>query len=78
MKFTVAKSALLQGLQTVQNVVGIRTPLPILQNVLLTADKGRLLLTTTASDPTEFAVAVPNLCASNSCMSSSPQVSAST
>jgi DNA polymerase III subunit beta len=51
MKVTVTKSALLQGLQAVQNVVGVRTTLPVLANVLLNADKdGRLLLTTTDLD----------------------------
>jgi len=47
MKFQIAKSALLEGLQTVQNVVSIRSTLPILSNVLLLADKDELSLTTT-------------------------------
>jgi len=50
MKIKVAKSILLQGLQVVQNVVGIRSTLPILSNVLLTADKTSLSLTTTDLD----------------------------
>ena len=50
MKFKVAKSTLLEGLQAVQNVVGIRSTLPILSNVLLTAAKGKLTLTTTDLD----------------------------
>ena len=47
MKFQIAKSALLEGLQKVQNVVNIRTTLPILSNVLVTAEKDHLYLTTT-------------------------------
>ena len=50
MKFSVSKEKLLEGLQTVQNVVGTRTTLPILSNVLLQADAGRLRLTTTDLD----------------------------
>jgi DNA polymerase III subunit beta len=50
MKFKVAKAVLLQGLQIVQNVVGIRSTLPILSNVLLSADKTSLKLTTTDLD----------------------------
>jgi DNA polymerase III subunit beta len=52
MKFKVAKSTLLEGLQAVQNVVGMRSTLPILSNVLLNADKGKLTLTTTDLDVT--------------------------
>ena len=47
MKLKVTKSNLLSGLQAVQNVVGVRSTLPILANVLLNAEKGRLWLTTT-------------------------------
>jgi DNA polymerase-3 subunit beta len=50
MKFKVAKATLLQGLQMVQNVVGIRSTLPILSNVLITAEKTSLRLTTTDLD----------------------------
>ena len=50
MKFRINKSALLQGLQVVQNVVGIRSTLPVLSNVLVTAEKNRLSLTTTDLD----------------------------
>jgi DNA polymerase-3 subunit beta len=50
MKFSVSKEKLLAGLQTVQNVVSTRTTLPILSNVLLQADDGRLRLTTTDLD----------------------------
>lgn len=50
MKFKVSKAALLQGLQVVQNVVSIRSTLPILSNVLLSAEKGRVWLTTTDLD----------------------------
>ena len=50
MKFSVSKEKLLEGLQTVQNVVSTRTTLPILSNVLLQASEGRLRLTTTDLD----------------------------
>ncbi len=47
MKFTVAKNALSNGLHIVQNVVGVRNPLPILANVLVTTEEQKLWLTTT-------------------------------
>ena len=47
MKLKIAKAALLEGLHVVQNVVGSRTTLPILNNVLLTAEDNKLWLTTT-------------------------------
>ena len=50
MKLSVSKEKLLEGLQTVQNVVSTRTTLPILSNVLLEAADGQLLLTTTDLD----------------------------
>ena len=50
MKFSVNKDKLLEGLQTVQNVVSTRTTLPILSNVLLQAVDGQLRLTTTDLD----------------------------
>jgi DNA polymerase III subunit beta len=50
MKFTVSKDKLLDGLQTVQNVVSTRTTLPILSNVLLQTGDGQLRLTTTDLD----------------------------
>jgi DNA polymerase-3 subunit beta len=52
MKLTVAKEQLLNGLQSVQNVVSSRTTLPILSNVLLQAGEGRLDLTATDLDVT--------------------------
>jgi len=52
MKLRVAKSTLLHGLQIVQNVVAVRSTLPILSNVLLTAEKCKLWLTTTDLDVT--------------------------
>ena len=52
MKFTIAKEQLLNGLQAVQNVVGSRTTLPILSNVLLRAEEGQLVLTATDLDVT--------------------------
>jgi DNA polymerase-3 subunit beta len=50
MKFSVSKEKLLEGLQTVQNVVSTRTTLPILSNVLLQAVEGTLRFTTTDLD----------------------------
>jgi DNA polymerase-3 subunit beta len=50
MKFSVSKEKLLEGLQTVQNVVSTRTTLPILSNVLIQADASGLRLTTTDLD----------------------------
>ncbi len=50
MKFSLTKEKLLDGLQTVQNVVSTRTTLPILSNVLLQAADGRLQFTTTDLD----------------------------
>src|SRR4051794_28698125 len=50
MKFSVSKEKLLEGLQTVQNVVSTRTTLPILSNVLLQGSEGQLRLTTTDLD----------------------------
>jgi DNA polymerase III subunit beta len=52
MKFKVTKAELLEGLQIVQNVVGGRTTLPILSNVLLLAEKKKLWMTTTDLDMT--------------------------
>jgi DNA polymerase-3 subunit beta len=64
MKLTIAKEAILSGLQAVQNVVGSRSTLPILSNVLLRAAGNRLELTATDLDVTitcavEAAVAKP-------------------
>jgi len=50
MKLTIGKDQLINGLQAVQNVVGSRTTLPILSNVLLQAQEGRLGLTATDLD----------------------------
>lgn len=50
MKLTINKEQLLNGLQAVQNVVGTRTTLPVLSNVLLQAEGNRLGLTTTDLD----------------------------
>lgn len=47
MKLTVSKSNLLEGLQKIQSVVSARTTLPILSNVLVKAEAGKLQLTTT-------------------------------
>ena len=52
MKLTIAKDQIIAGLQSVQNVVGSRTTLPILSNVLLRAAEDRLELTATDLDVT--------------------------
>lgn len=52
MKLTIAKEQLINGLQAVQNIVGSRTTLPILSNVLLRAEGNRLELTATDLDVT--------------------------
>ena len=50
MKFSIAKERLLEALVTVQGVVSTRTTLPILSNVLIRADEGRLTFTTNDLD----------------------------
>lgn len=50
MKFQIGKEAFLEGLQQVQQVVGSKTTLPILSNVMVEAIEGQLLLTTTDLD----------------------------
>ena len=52
MKITIAKDQIIAGLQAVQNVVSTRTTLPILSNVLIKADKGRVEFTATDLDVT--------------------------
>jgi DNA polymerase-3 subunit beta len=52
MKLTITKEKFLQGLQAVQNVVGTRTTLPVLANVLMRASENRLDLTATDLDVT--------------------------
>ncbi len=52
MKITVAKEELVNGLQAVQNVVGARSTLPILSNVLLSADGKRLEMRATDLEAT--------------------------
>ena len=52
MNLTIAKEQIIYGLQSVQNVVGTRTTLPILSNVLLRAENDRLELTATDLDVT--------------------------
>ncbi|MFN0066556.1 MAG: DNA polymerase III subunit beta [Limisphaerales bacterium] len=52
MKLSIAKDAMLVGLQAVQNVVGSRSSLPILSNVLLRATGTTLELTATDLDLT--------------------------
>src|SRR2546423_12860355 len=52
MNLTIAKEQILNGLQSVQNVVSTRTTLPILSNVLLRAQDNRLELTATDLDVT--------------------------
>ncbi|MCZ7637563.1 MAG: DNA polymerase III subunit beta [Verrucomicrobia bacterium] len=52
MKLAITKDLFALGLQAVQNVVGSRTTLPILSNVLLQAEDNRLRLTATDLDVT--------------------------
>jgi len=47
MKFTVTKEAFLKGLQMVQSVISTHSTLPILYNVLLKIEKGKLALVAT-------------------------------
>ena len=50
MNLTIERSALLKSLQHVQSVVERRNTIPILSNVLLSADDGALGLTATDMD----------------------------
>ena len=50
MKFKITKEKFIEGLQQVQSVVGTRTTLPILSNVLIEAREGEIRLTTTDLD----------------------------
>jgi DNA polymerase-3 subunit beta len=52
MNLTISKEQIINGLQSVQNVVSTRTTLPILSNVLLRADNDKLELTATDLDVT--------------------------
>jgi len=52
MNLTISKEQILAGLQAVQNVVSTRTTLPILSNVLIRAEKGRVEFTATDLDVT--------------------------
>ncbi len=52
MNLTISKEQIINGLQSVQNVVSTRTTLPILSNVLLRAEADKLHLTATDLDVT--------------------------
>jgi DNA polymerase-3 subunit beta len=52
MNLTIAKEKLIHGLQAVQNVVSTRTTLPILSNVLMKAEDGKVEFTATDLDVT--------------------------
>src|SRR5580698_6277307 len=52
MNLTIAKEQIIAGLQAVQNVVSTRTTLPILSNVLLRAEDGKVEFTATDLDVT--------------------------
>src|SRR5882762_1917499 len=52
MNLTISKEQIINGLQAVQNVVGSRTTLPILSNVLLRAEGDKLEFTATDLDVT--------------------------
>jgi len=47
MKFSIEQDQILEALQKVQSIVNQRTTYPILSNVLLEAEEGKLILTTT-------------------------------
>ena len=47
MKVTVPSQALNDGLRRVLNIVNVRSTIPVLGNVLIAADAGRLQLSTT-------------------------------
>lgn len=47
MKLSISKEIFLKGLQVVQSIISAHTPLPILYNVLLKAEKGKLYLMAT-------------------------------
>ena len=50
MKFRIQRCRFLEGIKAVQNIVGAKGSLPVLQNVLLEADGGSLKMTTTDLD----------------------------
>src|SRR3954447_20479365 len=52
MNLTISKEQIINGLQSVQNVVSTRTTLPILSNVLLRAEGEKLEFTATDLDVT--------------------------
>ena len=52
MNLTITKDQIIAGLQAVQNVVSTRTTLPILSNVLLRAEDGKVEFTATDLDVT--------------------------
>ena len=52
MNLTITKDQIIAGLQAVQNVVSNRTTLPILSNVLMRAENGKLEFTATDLDVT--------------------------
>jgi len=50
MKFTILRAQFIEGLKAVQNIVAGKGTLPILQNVLIEANKGEIVMTTTDID----------------------------
>lgn len=50
MKFKISKSDLLEGIQTVQNIITTKTSLPILSHILVEAEGNKLKLTATDLD----------------------------
>ena len=50
MKFAIIRSKFLEGLKGVQNVVPQKGSLPILENVLMSVEDGKLTMTTTDLD----------------------------
>jgi DNA polymerase-3 subunit beta len=61
MNLTIAKEKLIHGLQSVQNVISTRTTLPILSNVLMKAEDGKLEFTATDLDVTISCIVEANV-----------------
>lgn len=50
MKFKITRTRFLEGLKSVQNIIGAKSNLPIIQNVMIEAKAGLLVMTTTDLD----------------------------
>ena len=47
MKFTVKRDTFLKAVQKVANIIGSRSTIPVVANILLESENGKLVLTTT-------------------------------